>query len=609
MSDIIHLLPDVIANQIAAGEVVQRPSSAVKELIENAIDAQARSITLIIKDAGKTLIQVIDDGVGMSETDARMSFERHATSKLLQIDDLFSLQTMGFRGEALASIASVAQVELKTRKDNDNVGTMLRVEGGTVIDQEPCVCEKGTSISVKNLFFNVPARRQFLKSEQAENRHILDEFIRVALINHNIKFEYYNDDKLLYSLHSSNFKQRIVSIFGNKMNEVLLHVEQEVQGVKISGFIGKPEASTKSKDDRFFFVNKRFIKHSYLNHAIVNAYEDLIEHGKMPMYFLQINVEPKNIDVNIHPTKTEVRFIEEKLIYGVLLATVRKAIGISNIKPSIDFNIDNTFDFFKNNISNTNKEPDNNGSITFNGGTGSRTGTLPFMFPPTNKNSIHITQAYRNSYEDLQSQNNPNIQYKLMYEDAAKSGIMKCFQFQNSIIVACMIDFVFLIDQKRAHERIIYEETLNCLLQNTHKICSQKKMFQQTIDLSPNNADILVEIQDMLEKTGWEIEQLGRLNFVVNATPSNIPDKDIENQLISLLNNYQKGIMDKSDRITNIALSTAKSMSIKNKQHLSEEEQRSLLDNLFKCNIPNLSPFGELVFTMLSEDEIQLKIE
>ena len=345
MPDIIHLLPDSVANQIAAGEVIQRPSSAVKELLENAVDSGADEIKLIIKDAGKTLIQVIDNGCGMSETDARMSFERHATSKIKTANDLFAIKTLGFRGEALASIAAIAQIELKTKRVEDELGTQIMIEGSMVKSQEPCGCQDGTSLSVKNLFFNIPARRKFLKADTTELRHIIEEFERVALVNHGIKFSFFNGNQQLFLLTQSNLKQRIVSLLGPAYNTRLLPVELESNVVNISGFIGKPEFAKKTRGDQFFFVNGRFIKHPYLNHAVDNAFRELIPSDAFPTYFLYLSIDPKEIDINIHPTKTEVNFQNGQVIYSMISSAVKQGLGKFNVVQSIDFDIEQTVQF------------------------------------------------------------------------------------------------------------------------------------------------------------------------------------------------------------------------------------------------------------------------
>jgi DNA mismatch repair protein MutL len=605
MDDVVRLLPDAVANQIAAGEVIQRPASVVKELLENAVDAHCSLITLIVKDAGRTSIQVVDNGIGMSESDARMSFERHATSKLQKVEDLFNLHTMGFRGEALASIASIAQVELKTRRESEELGTLIKIEGSVVKTQEPCQSEKGTSLTVKNLFFNVPARRQFLKSDQAEYRHILDEFIRVALVNTDINFDYYIDNKLLYSLRAHNFKQRIVEIFGDKMNPALLGINQEITNTKISGFVGKPEFATKLKGDQYFFVNNRFIKHPYLHHAVMQAYQDLLTDGKVPPYFINIEVDPQNIDINIHPTKTEVKFLEEKFIYGALLATIRKAIGTSTVKPSLDFNIDDTF------IPETKFS---NGNFHQNTNNNSYQSELPLKaglinrqqpFQPSNK----FDQSYANAYKNIQTYS-PNTNNELMYQDSVQSGVLNFFQFQNSIIVASMIDYVLFIDQHRASKRIIYEETLRQLSDGgTSEVQSQAKLFKQTIDLSPANADYLSEMKEDLKKIGWDIEQIGKMNFVINSAPADIKEEEIKNVLFVLLDTYRKGIMDKHEKAHNIAISVANSSAIGRNRKLNTEEQRNILDRLFQCGTPHLSPTGKKVFIKLLPDELELKFE
>ncbi|MDR2512098.1 MAG: DNA mismatch repair endonuclease MutL [Bacteroidales bacterium] len=603
MSDIINLLPDSVANQIAAGEVIQRPASAVKELLENSLDAHASEIKLIVKDAGRTLVQVVDNGIGMSETDARMSFERHATSKLKDINDLFSLHTFGFRGEALASIASIAQVEMKTRRKEDELGILLQVDGSIIKSQEPCQCSIGTSIAMKNIFFNVPARRQFLKSDAAEMRHIVDEFFRVALVNPKVKFELYHNDKLEYSLFPALQKQRIIDILGEHIGKSLIGFEQEMPNIRITGFIGKPEFAQKTKGDQYFFVNGRFVKYPYLHHAVMGVYEEFLKDGKVPAYVIQFELDPKTIDVNIHPTKTEVKFSEEKLIYGVLFASVKKALGISNVKPSIDFNLNTKYNFGNFGVK----------SSTVGGHSSQGGGFTHIPIQTANPTNAAYLQQYGNliGSENFRSQTSSSgIEGELMYENAVADDVLHHFQFQSHYLVVGMTDRILLIDPKNASERIEYEKVMRKLSEERQNAVSQTKLFPQTLELSPSNADVLLELIPSLVQLGWEINQLGNFDFVINASPAEIKENDVKDVLFSLLESYKNNLLNHhNDRITNIALSVAKSMSLKRGQKLTEQAQKQLLESLFQTSEPQISPSGKSIFSIISEDEIQLKFD
>ena len=599
MSDVIRLLPDSVANQIAAGEVVQRPSSAVKELLENAVDAGSTEIQLIVKDAGKTLIQVIDNGKGMSETDARLCFERHATSKIRETQDLFSIRTMGFRGEALASIASIAQVELKTRQEGNELGTEIRIEGSEFKSQNPCGCPKGTSVAVKNLFFNVPARRQFLKSDNIEFKHICEEFYRVALVHPNLKFSFYHNEKCLHNLESESFKERIISLFGDVYKKRLVPIEQSVSHVKISGFIGRPEFATKTKGDQYFFVNHRFIRHPYMNHAVLQAFEELIAEKSYPSYFICFELDPKNIDINIHPTKTEIKFLDEKLMYGVLLAAVRKSIGAYNLSPSLDFltNPDYQPDILPKNY--TPKTPSIRVNPNFN------------PFEKTTFSGHHNKQsnqqAYLESFELLQKPIETNVQKEIEHTIEDDNTYFDSFQILKKYLVVDTRSGLLLVCQQRAHERILFEQFQKQIA--TRQAVSQQKLFPQSLDFSATNAETLNEILPNLKNLGWDIESLGHHSFVVNAAPAEVKESEVQSILELILENFKSGMMlNRNDKQTNLAVSMACGMALKSGTTLDKSEQKHLLTQLFACQVPQLSPKGKPVFSVLSEDEINLRL-
>ncbi len=571
MPDIIHLLPDSVANQIAAGEVVQRPSSAVKELLENALDSGATQIQLIIKDAGKTLIQVIDNGSGMSETDARLCFERHATSKLNNANDLFNIRTMGFRGEALASIAAIAQVELKSKLHNETFGTHIVIEGSEFKSQEVCQFSNGTSISVKNLFYNVPARRNFLKSDIQETNHITEEFIKVAIINPAISFSFYHNGKLVYQLEKSNQKQRIVNILGKNYNEKLIPVEQNTNLVRFSGFIGKPEYAKKTRGEQYFFVNKRFFKHPYFFHAIENAFSELLPEKAFPTYFINFDIDPGEIDINIHPTKTEIKFQDEKTIYALLRSVVKQSIGKFNISPTLDFEIEQSLTLnpppkdyeFKLPTIKINPEfnPfDKKNSINHK---------PEFIFQREENNNKNREQIYnQNKIENSEIPFQQKIETK---EDNSSLNSLNFFQLQNKYIITSIKSGLLVVDQQRAHERILYERFIEMI--EKQQSISQQQLFPQTIVFSPSDAEIIKEIKKELYFLGFDINDFGRNTFVVNGSPAEMTDENPQNIIEGMLENYKKNLINlKVDKKSNIALSMAKNMSVKHGKKLEKEE-------------------------------------
>jgi DNA mismatch repair protein MutL len=606
MPDIIHLLPDHIANQIAAGEVIQRPASAVKELLENAIDAGATHIRLIVRDAGKTLIQVIDNGCGMSETDARMCFERHATSKISSIEDLFAIRTMGFRGEAMASIAAVAQVELKTRKWGEELGTRVIIEASEVKKQEPCPCAEGTVVSVKNLFYNVPARRNFLKSNAVESSHLIEEFKRIALAHPSIAFSFSHNDIELYHLKSGNLRQRIVSIFGNNYNEKIVPVEAQTDIAKIYGFTGKPEFARKTRGEQFFFVNNRFIRNNYLNHAVFNSYEALIPAGSFPFFVLFIEVDPARIDINVHPTKQEVKFEDEKIIYTMVRVAVKHALGRYSVTPALDFNQETSFHTLER--SNT-PLPD---SVTakWHPAAAEHTHTASSAIP-----RVHSKSSMRN-WEQLfeivkKAPEEESLTLPSEWKDHQKTesfgtpeqDTINLYQLHNRFIVSPIKSGFILIDQQAAHERILYEETLHAMKNNN--AASQQQLFPKTIQLNMADAALLREIMPDLNALGFDIQEFGSDTFVIHGMPADITACNEQEIIEKLLEDYKNNLSAlKLSKRESLARSVAQQTSIKSGQPLTEKEMRALIDRLFACEQPYVAPNGRLTFIKFEQQEI-----
>jgi len=602
MSDIIKLLPDSVANQIAAGEVIQRPASVVKELMENAIDAGANDISLVIKDAGKTLIQVIDNGSGMSGIDARMSFERHATSKINSADDLFAIRTMGFRGEALASIAAIAQVELKTRPHDDELGTLLVIEGSKVISQEPCQCPAGTNFLVKNLFFNVPARRNFLKSNSAETRNIIQEFTRVSLFQPEVSFSMIHNKKIVFKLSTGSLKSRIIGLFGNSYNTKLLPVGQETDHVSINGFISKPEYAKKTRGEQYFFVNGRFIKHPYLHHAIANAYKELISSDSFPSYFLNIEVDPKDIDINIHPTKTEVNFKDTQYIYAIIHAAVKQSIGKHSFTPTIDFNTDPDYEAaFQQFPKNTPQQPEvsiDKGFNPFDKDTQQWTGR------PKEKNNLgrnwEVLYKKEATSENESRQDSVKKSNEIFIDKAETPGF---FQLHNRFILCNVRSGLMIIEQQSAIERIFYEETLKQLSGN--KQASQQQLFPQNIQFSIGDAEVIRLLRNDLQTLGFHIEEFGANGFVVNGIPADMTGSDIMTVLEKIIENFK--LESKSlnfDKNIILARSIAINKSSKMAKKLSIAEMADIFDRLFACNVPEISPSGKKTLTIFGIEEI-----
>ncbi|WP_411894477.1 DNA mismatch repair endonuclease MutL [Winogradskyella sp. A2] len=620
MADIIQLLPDHVANQIAAGEVVQRPASVVKELLENSIDADAKDIKLIVKDAGKTLVQVIDNGKGMSVTDARLSFERHATSKIRNAEDLFQLNTKGFRGEALASIAAISHVELKTKKVEDELGTAIEIEGSKVMSQEVVVTPSGTSVSVKNLFFNIPARRNFLKSDTVELRHITDEFHRVALAHPSIGFTFYHNGSELFNLPQENYRQRIVHVFGTKTNERLVPVEESTEVLKINGFVGKPEFSKKSKSEQFFFVNNRFIKSPYLNHAVKAAFEGLIKDGYHPSYFLNLTVDSKTIDINIHPTKTEIKFDDEHTLYAILRSSIKHSLGQFNIAPVLDFDHQNQFNTpysYKDKIANTPKVEVDRGFNPFRediSGSNPNTQKSTFKTKPS--------ESWEGLYVGLESKSNfieqpigeialeSETKSKSFFDDNGQSIETRktTFQLQHKYIVSTIKSGMLIIDQNRAHQRILYEGFLKHI--TIKEATSQQLLFPLELHFSPNELEILNQIKSDLEHTGFVFKDVSNNRIIISGVPVGVAESEVSIILEQLISDIENEVPDTNFSATDLlAKSMAKSLAIKNGQNLSNTEQEHLVNSLFACKEPNLSPTNRPTFITLGVDDIEKKFK
>jgi len=602
MPDIIQLLPDHVANQIAAGEVVQRPASVVKELLENAIDAKATQIKLLVKDAGKSLIQVIDNGVGMTHTDARLSFERHATSKIKKAEDLFKLDTKGFRGEALASIAAIAHVTLKTKQEAATIGTKIELAGSEIKVQEPVATPTGTSIAVKNLFYNIPARRNFLKSDKVEIRHIINELQRVALAHTDITFFMYHNDNEVYHLPASNLKQRIVAIFGKKTNEKLIPIKENTPILDIAGFIAKPEFAKKQRGEQFFFVNNRFIKTAYLNHAVKLAFEGLITNAHHPTYFIFLKVPPARIDINIHPTKTEIKFDNEKDLYTLIRTAVKHSLGQYNVAPILDFNRDASMDVSYDTLQRkTSVQPSVKVDRNFN------------PFKTTSRPSwealytdIDKTPDFKGETALKSTQESTHSTESLFLSDTKLSN-HKTQQLHNKYIVSTIKSGMVFIHQNRAHQRILYEKYLAQM--TVGKPVSQPLLFP--ISLQFDKADVLlfIEIQADLESSGFVFESVSGESIVIKAIPSLVEETELTTLIADLLTVQKEGLPETSFSHTDfIAKTLAKATAIKVGQSLDTQEQEELLDDLFSCKEPMLSPFLKTTYTTISINEIDNRL-
>lgn len=615
MADIIQLLPDHVANQIAAGEVVQRPASVVKELLENAIDAGATQIQLIIKEAGKTLVQVVDNGKGMSETDARLSFSRHATSKIKTAEDLFQLHTKGFRGEALASIAAIAHVEMSTSDNEEMIGTCIRIEGGKLITQEATACSRGTSMQVKNLFFNIPARRNFLKSNAVELRHIIDEFHRVALAHPDIAFDLYNNGNELFKLPAANIRQRIVHIFGNKTNERLVPVEEETGVVSISGFVLKPEFAKKTRGEQFFFVNNRFIKSAYLNHAIGAAFEGLVKEQTHPGYFIFLEVDPGSIDINIHPTKTEIKFDDEHTIYAIIRSAVKHSLGQFNVAPVLDFDRDANLDTpYEYNKSTSAPMPTIEVDSSFN----------PFedepKVSPGNRDSWsgggsaavqkkQVAASWENLYVGLEEKEAfSSIELESeevtgsLFTDESTSSESPTYQLHKKYIVTTIKSGMVVIDQHRAHQRVLYEEFLkNITVQSG---LSQQLLFPLKMSLSPTEISLLQELKQTLESTGFVFSAIDAEAVEISGIPVNVSESETTIVLDQLLSDLQNELPDQGfSQADMVAKMLCKSLAVRSGEYLNQGSRQALVNNLFATKQPDISPFNKPTFITLTVDE------
>jgi len=601
MPDIIKLLPDSVANQIAAGEVIQRPASVVKELMENAVDAGAGSISVIIRDSGKTLIQVIDDGTGMSETDARLSFERHATSKIASAKDLFAIVTKGFRGEALASIAAVAMVELKTRKDGDETGTLVMINGSRVETQEPCSCPKGSSFSVKNLFYNVPARRKFLKSDNTEMRHIINEFQKVALAHTDIRFILYHNDIEVYNLIPGNLRQRIIGVFGKQFNQELIALETDTSLISIKGFIGKPESARRTYGEQFFFVNNRFMKHPYFHKAVSEAFQNILPADAIPTYFIYMEADPSSIDINIHPTKTEIKFEDERSIWQILVASVREALGRFNIVPSLDFESGAFVDIpVKNSGDPFPKQPDiqiNPQYNPFDGDESSYRGP-GFLERFERENAANWQRLYSETEKENVGQRQERI---------SETG-RKLFQIKNKYIVCPVKSGLMLIDQKRAHERILFEKYLECL--SHENPLSQTELFPLVVEQNPADLQILKELVHDLKLLGFTLSFSEADSVIITGRPSNSISSDPAAMLDAFIEEFKatQGSPIEGER-EKFAAAMAGASAIPYGKTLVQGEMEDLFDTLFACGSPNYSPKGKPVISIITLEELDKRFK
>lgn len=606
--DIINILPDSVANQIAAGEVVDRPASAVKELLENALDAGASKIQLIVKDAGRTLIQVIDNGCGMSDSDARLCFERHATSKIHKADDLFAIHTMGFRGEALASIAAIAQVELKTRQHDSELGTQIIIEGCDIKEQNTCSCPAGTSLSVKNLFFNVPARRNFLKKDSVELSHIEEIFKRVALINYTTDYTFHSNGRVLYDLHSGNFAERISQMFGQNYRDRLYPVEESTDIVKIHGYVSKPEFVRKTRGEQYLFVNHRFIKHPALSAAIEKAYTDLIPDRNYPSYFLHLEVDPSRIDINIHPTKTEVKFIDEHALFAILRAATKKALGQFSLAAELEFNPIEEVDFAPAPTGYIPQQPQVSYNPDYNPfkSSGSSSGSSYSGYkPPSDKpRSPQWTSFFDLSAADAEAEPTPQVPAQTTIESVAPVQTDQpnpCLQVQNRYIVSTMPSGLLVVDQQAAHERVLYERLSN----RHHNANAQQLLFPVNCQFSPADADILNELLPDLKVYGFEIGSIGQTTFVVTATPPDVKDGDLQQIFDQMIVEIKGNMINKfADRSQCLCRSLARHTCVKSGTPLQQAEMQQIIADLFCCQMPSMSPSGKKTMVIVQPENL-----
>jgi DNA mismatch repair protein MutL len=606
-------MPDTLANQIAAGEVIQRPASVVKELMENAVDAGAKQIQLVVRESGKQLIQIIDDGCGMSEPDARMCFEKHATSKIRSIEDLFRIQTMGFRGEALASVAAIAQVELRTRLHDHETGTLVEMEGMKLLRQEQISTLPGTSISVKNLFFNVPARRQFLKSDSVEFRHITDDFIRIALAHPDISFRLFHNNQELYHLRSGNLKQRIIGLFGDHYAERIIPIEEQTYGLKISGFAGKPEAARKTRGEQFLFVNGRYIRSAYLNHAVSMAYENILAKDHFPFFVLFIQIDPARIDVNVHPQKYEIKFEDERLVYTFLNKGIMHSLGAFAIAPSIDFSFRDELDrqgvfnktFSPAQAENTQERMPNSSGFTTHMKPGNLSNWKQMFegLPESNASADkHPNEAENQASGALQFAHFESRSGEHPDELAPSQNIPR--QIHRRFILSQIRSGLLLVDQQAAHERILFEKYLDIL--ESRKAESLRRLFPVQIELPPADASALLGLLPELCLLGFDIQPFGSNSFILHALPAGMDHLQEKALIDELLEYYREPEnRDKLPGREKMARALARSASVKTGQALSEEEMRSLIDELFACKNPYTTAAGKKTFIRFSLKELE----
>ncbi len=603
--DIINILPDNIANQIAAGEVVDRPASAVKELLENAMDAGASSIQLIVKDAGRTLIQVVDNGCGMSHSDARLCFERHATSKIHRADDLFAIRTMGFRGEALASIAAVAQVELRTSQIGSELGTRILIEGSQLVDQAPCSCPPGTSISVKNLFFNIPARRNFLKKDSIELSHIEEVFRRIALPNYNIAFSFHHNGRLLYDLKASNFAQRIAALFGSGFNQRLYNIQEQTQPVKIFGYVGKAEYARHTRGEQYLFVNNRFIKHPPLSAAIEKAYNELIPDHTYPSYFVLLDVDPSRLDVNIHPTKTEVRFIDENVIFAILRAATKKALGQYTLANELEFNPSTEIDFTPSSDGHIPAPPQISYNPSYNPFRTHTTNTHPSPTDITDDSHIQTPQLQLPNENDYRTD---NAIYGNEEESATYQHIDNPPLQLGRYIVTTLKSGIAVIDRQYACERITYERLLARF--NTAADTPQQLLFPVNLRLNAGDSELLAELMPDLRHAGFVISPLGQNTFVVTAAPTDLKDTEVQSAIEQTISDFRNNTLQQpTSRDKSICSSLAKHLAASKSQTLKTEEMQQIIASLFSCQAPGISPSGKPTMTLITNQEISERLK
>lgn len=608
MQDIISVLPDIVANQIAAGEVIQRPASVVKELLENAVDSGASRIDVVIKDAGRTLIQVTDNGCGMSEGDARRCIQRHATSKIHSAEDLFAIRTFGFRGEAMASIASVSQVELRSRRHGEDVGITLKIEGASILESLTEAMPEGTTVAVKNLFFNVPARRKFLKSNPSEFRHILEEFYRVCLVQPDIAFSLHHNGQAVHKLVRGKLLQRIIGVFGDQYRERMLAVNLSTEQFSVAGYIGKPEFARRTRGEQYFFANQRFIKHPYLHHAVMGAYQDLIPDTAFPAYFLFMEVHPSSIDVNIHPTKTEIKFQDERMVYAMLKSAVREALGKSGAMPSLEFDSERSFELPGGMEDRPVRPPSIKINPDFN----------PFQLqrPGATERERHNRESWTQLFSSADTRDNRTT--GSAYDPLPEPGSVpeghtpvqggdRLFQLHASYIVAPIKSGVLIVHQQRAHERILFERFIASL--HTKQAHSQQQLFPVNLHLPPAEASLLREALDDLRALGMDLRELSGGTFVVDGIPSGSRETDVQSLVEAFLEGYKSGTEPDAEKRKRTARALAQSLSVKTGQLLKNEEMHALIDDLFACSIPDTAPDGRPSLLIIRTEELSERLK